>query len=821
MSSAPLSPELSQVAELLLSGRLVNEGTDLPAITPPTAPGPNDAGRFDPDATSGPTTSIAPDELLVAPPATNPSASAMLPGGTQVSEVDSSGPRQPFFRSVAKIARQAAQGLAHAHSRGIVHRDIKPSNLLLDTDGVVWITDFGLAKAEEDDLTAIGDIFGTLRYMAPERFRGEGDARADVYALGLTLYELLTLKPACHSNDRLKLIEWVKNEEPLRPRSIDRRIPRELETIVLKAIEKEPASRYPSAVAMAEDLRRFLADEPIRARQVSTSERYWRWARRNPVIAALGGVLIAVLIVATVGSMITATYFRSLAGSESRAKRQSQEAQHLAVKAQEVAVAARLRALEERDHSQRQSAGLALDKGIALADTGEAARGLHWMLEALKGTPSGSTEIERVIRINLSAWSEQVHGLRHILRVPVRSEMVVGYHCAFSSDGRVIAVARGEWSADLKDLGGRIEYWEAKGLQLTGKPLVFASAPQAFAFSPDGKTLITGHDRGGAQLWDVTTGSRVGSPLPHGGIVWGVAFSPDGTAILTGCGDGIVRIWDSRTGQPLCAPFGTGPTVRSVAFAPDGKSILIGTGPDGRRGSAYLWDVATTAKPAIRLAHHDSVLAVAFNPDGTTCLTGSQDGAAQLWARDTNRPIGDPLWHRHGVSNALFTPDGATVLTGSREDRSAFLREAATGQRIGTPLWHEGPLDSLAVSPDGQTVLSGGVDQTARLWEIGRNRSRPLDPSRGMKRSAEPSPQDEPKLPEYLLKKTVAYSPDKKTVLTSDGGRIARLWETSTGRPLGAPLHHARNVRTAAFSPDGKRVATASHDDVGGPLDGN
>jgi WD40 repeat protein len=117
----------------------------------------------------------------------------------------------------------------------------------------------------------------------------------------------------------------------------------------------------------------------------------------------------------------------------------------------------------------------------------------------------------------------------------------------------VIAVARGEWSADLKDLGGRIEYWEAKGLQLTGKPLVFASAPQAFAFSPDGKTLITGHDRGGAQLWDVTTGSRVGSPLPHGGIVWGVAFSPDGTAILTGCGDGIVRIWDSRTGQPLCA----------------------------------------------------------------------------------------------------------------------------------------------------------------------------------------------------------------------------------------------------------------------------
>ena len=143
---------------------------------------------------------------------------------------------------MAQIGRQAAQGLAYAHGRGIVHRDIKPSNLLLDTDGVVWITDFGLAKAEDDGLTATGDILGTLRYMAPERFRGEGDARADIYALGLTLYELLTLQPAFESSDRLMLIEQVKNEEPARPRSLDGRIPRDLETIVLKAIDKDPGS---------------------------------------------------------------------------------------------------------------------------------------------------------------------------------------------------------------------------------------------------------------------------------------------------------------------------------------------------------------------------------------------------------------------------------------------------------------------------------------------------------------------------------------------------------------------------------------------------
>jgi eukaryotic-like serine/threonine-protein kinase len=212
----------------------------------------------------------------------------VLPGGAPIATTALSGRRPPFFRGVAQIGRQAAQGLAYAHARGIVHRDIKPSNLLLDHTGVVWIADFGLAKAEDDGLTATGDVLGTLRYMAPERFRGEGDARADLYALGLTHYELMTLRPAFVTSDRLKLIEQVKTEEPARPRSLDGRIPRDLETIVLKAIEKDPKQRYASALPLAEDLRRFLADEPIAARRTSAAERYARWARRNPTIAALG-----------------------------------------------------------------------------------------------------------------------------------------------------------------------------------------------------------------------------------------------------------------------------------------------------------------------------------------------------------------------------------------------------------------------------------------------------------------------------------------------------------------------------------------------------
>jgi eukaryotic-like serine/threonine-protein kinase len=149
--------------------------------------------------------------------------------------------------------------------------------------------------------------------MAPERLRGEGDAHADIYALGLTLYELLTLRPAFETTDRLKLIERIKAEEPARPRSLDSRIPRDLETIILKASDKDPALRYVSAEALAEDLRRFLADEPIQARQVGVVERYWQWARRNPTIALLGGALSVVMVLVTVGSLLVANRFSRLA----------------------------------------------------------------------------------------------------------------------------------------------------------------------------------------------------------------------------------------------------------------------------------------------------------------------------------------------------------------------------------------------------------------------------------------------------------------------------------------------------------------------------
>ncbi|MHB1425069.1 MAG: serine/threonine-protein kinase [Gemmataceae bacterium] len=269
-----LRPAVDQLAQSLLTGRFQIERAA--ALVPD---GTEDSARGD-DAT----------------PLADTSSSAVLPGQMDLSSVQTDRPH--YFQSAARIGYQIAHALAYAHARKIIHRDIKPSNLLLDAAGVVWIADFGLAKTQENALTNTGDVVGTLRYMAPERLKGEGDERGDVYALGLTLYEMLVLRPAFNARDRLQLIDRIKNEEPPRPRVLDRGIPRDLETIVLTAIHKEAKRRYQTVEAMAEDLRRFLANEPIKAKRTSHLTRLRLWGRRNPALAAL---LLVLMLVAAAG----------------------------------------------------------------------------------------------------------------------------------------------------------------------------------------------------------------------------------------------------------------------------------------------------------------------------------------------------------------------------------------------------------------------------------------------------------------------------------------------------------------------------------------
>ncbi len=204
------------------------------------------------------------------------------------------------YRSLARIGLQVALALEHAHDQGVLHRDIKPSNLLLDTKGNVWVTDFGLAKTlEAEDLTSTGDVLGTIRYMAPERFAGRCDARSDLYSLGLTLYELVALRPAYEAQDRYELIERMRRDDPTSLRKLDPRFPRDLETIIHKLIAREPARRYATAAALAADLSRFLEDRPVQARPASPPKRALRWCRRNPWVASFLAALTLGAIVST------------------------------------------------------------------------------------------------------------------------------------------------------------------------------------------------------------------------------------------------------------------------------------------------------------------------------------------------------------------------------------------------------------------------------------------------------------------------------------------------------------------------------------------
>jgi tetratricopeptide (TPR) repeat protein len=260
-----------------------------------------------------------------------------------------------FFRGVARVGIQVAEALAYAHGQGVLHRDIKPSNLLMDADGTVWVTDFGLAKAEgSDGPTQTGDIVGTLRYMAPERFEGWSDPRSDVYALGATLYELLTLRPLFEDAHRARLIERVLHEEPCSPRKLDRHIPRDLETIVLKALAKEPAARYANAAALAADLRRFADDKPIQARRVGTLERTWRWSRRNPLMAGLTAALLLMMMAVTAASLFAAAHFDRLAQREARTAEGERIARLAAQKAREEAEAQHRQAEKARAESEAQ-----------------------------------------------------------------------------------------------------------------------------------------------------------------------------------------------------------------------------------------------------------------------------------------------------------------------------------------------------------------------------------------------------------------------------------------------------------------------------------
>jgi WD40 repeat protein/tRNA A-37 threonylcarbamoyl transferase component Bud32 len=699
-------------------------------------------------------------------------------------------PQQP--RQVAAWLEALARAAHYAHQQGIVHRDLKPSNILLTAKGQPKICDFGVAKllTGSDVKTLSGTLLGTAEYMAPEQASGAAHVgpAADVYALGAMLYAALTGRPPFQGTSALHTLEQVRQQEPVPPRLLQPGVPRDLNTICLRCLEKDPARRYATAEALADDLARFLAGEPIVARPVGRLERVSKWVKRRPALAAL--LLTLVLGTATGVALVIGLWRGAVAQAEAERRAHDVET-------------------EARRENTRLLASALLDQGLALCGRGDVQYGLLHLTRGLElAAEVGDGRLEHVARVNLAAWRYQLFSERARL---VHHSWA--WAVAFSPDGRMALTGGYDHVAHR---------WDTRTGRAIGKPLRHAYPVWAVAFSPDGRRFASGSGdegthQGEARLWDTATGRPLGPPLPQADAVHAVEFSRDGRRLLTVC-DAEVRVWDVAGGLPTSVPLphpvprhkmpGLIPRLTGT-FNPDGQTVLTG----GEDGTARLWDAVTGEPKGQPLRHGGPVLALAFSPDGRSVLTGSFDRTARLWDVRTGRQKGPVLRHFGRVRAVAFSPDGTFLATGGAvEDDSpepgmrrtvggeARLWEATTGNLLGEPLWHAGPVRALAFRPGGRMLLTGSIDMAARFFAVpdGTLLGRPLEHEGSVT--------------------TVAFSPDGKRALTSSagGGRevAARLWELPPERPLAAPgftrAEGGGLTVPVAFTPDVRTMFTVA-----------
>jgi WD40 repeat protein len=773
------------------------------------------------------------------------------------------GAPQPPDRA-ARLVESLARAIHYAHQRGIVHRDLKPANVLLSAEGTPKISDFGLAKLLERGPggSASQVPVGTPCYMPPEQARAEPDQvgpAADTYALGAVLYELITGRPPFLGATVADTLLRVLAEDPVPPQRLRPEVPRDLETICLKCLEKKPDRRYSSAEALADDLARFLAGKPITARPIGPWERATKWIRRQPALAA---ALALVVLVTVLGFGLVTRQWR------------------LAVEARDRTESARHAEERARRQYQGLSINLTLERGASSCEREDVARGMLWFARALELGTGQDADLERVLRTNLADWGRELCPLKALLdnRSTVTAAASGAGHLTVTgcADGtaRLWNTATGKLLTDLPPHRAAItavaispdgkkvltcsadrtaRLWEVPSAKPEGfvalnrpigEPLRHDDRIQVAAFSPDGSVVVTGSYDTTARFWEAATGKPVGPPVRHEDRISFVAFSRDGTKVLTASRAGVVRLWEVpsakpegfvATGKQLGKTIEHGSSIVTAVFSPDGKAVLTAGKLHHRQ-----WSAATGAELGQPVAHHHNITTAAYSPDGKTIWTGDGDNTVRLWNAASGTPHKDYLRHHGELEAIVFSPDGSVAATGGR-DQTARFWDVETRQPIGAPLPHPSGVRALAFSSDGKTLLTRGDDRVARLWLVPARRvfcsgvrhetgivavafSREgfgtlivTGDRAGTARIWEAATG---KLigwplvhPGGIL--TVAFSPDGKTIATAGGSEArgeARLWEVATGKPIGAPLAHLGPVRAVAFSPDSKTILTGSDD---------
>ncbi len=694
----------------------------------------------------------------------------------------------------ARYVQVIAQAIHYAHERGILHRDLKPSNILIEaaTDQP-RITDFGLAKRlnGESSLTMSGQLLGSPNFMPPEQ-AGGGRSRvgvpSDVYALGGILYFLLTARSP-FQGDSLEHIIWqVIHAEPISPRLLNPAIPRDLETITLKCLEKEPARRYQTAAELARELGRVLSQEPIHARPAGPAEKAWRWCQRKPALASALGFAFAAL----------ATGLTMASWQWLRAEQERSTTKHLLY----VAKMNLTQSAWEQNHISRA-------RQILEETASDAKKGFEWYYW------------QRRLHLSEKQLRGHLDGVLSVAFSPDGKQLV---SASADRTGKIWDVATGRdllslkghnddvrsvvWSEDGKTVAtgsfdGTAKTWNALNGKMQRSFTGHDSGVFAVAFSLDARRLVTGSRDKTARIWDVATGEPLVT-LPHAGVVWAVAFSPDGTRVVTASWDGTAVVWDAFTGKKLTLFNGHDGAVLSVAFSPDGEHIVSG----GVDRTARIWSARNGNAINILKGHTLPVFSVVYSRDGERIVTAGDDQTAGVW-----NTKGDLLFvKRHGsrISSAaispngqevvtagggiIFSPDGIDQIHSDSGDQTVRFWPLERDAESLTLRGHGAGVFCSIFSPDGRRIATSGLDQTIRIWQA--KTGWPLKVFEGHSN----------------LVRTIAFSPDGKRLASISWDKTVKIWDATTGELIQSLRGHDGMLMSVAFSPDGRCVASAGQD---------